>query len=152
LRNYKKKVKVEIHFTRIGNIHFEGSEKITCRDTLKFDWLTLLIRDGAGPVELNFNAQYIYAVISHGWGDFTLNGTTNSANLNVRSNGFCDTYGLKIKDSLTVISRTEGYVKINAHGVPLKAQIEQGGDIYYKGTPSSIMLNRYGKGDLIDAN
>ena len=114
--------------------------------------MTFLIRDGAGPVTLNFNADAIYATISHGWGDFTFNGTVNYANLNVRSNGFCNTYGLKIINSLTVISNTQGYVKVNANNVKFKSQTVLDGNIYYKGIPSLITFNRYGKGDLIDAN
>lgn len=152
LRSYKKKVKVEIHFIELINIHFEGTESLTNKDTLQFNWMTFLIRDGAGPVTLNFNANAIYATVSHGWGDFTFNGTVNHANLNVRSNGFCNTYGLKIIDSLTVISNTQGYVKVNANNVKFKSETDLDGDIYYKGIPSLIIFNRYGKGDLIDAN
>ena len=152
LRSYKKKVKVEIHFIELINIHFEGTESLTNKDTLQFNWMTFLIRDGAGPVTLNFNANAIYATVSHGWGDFTFNGTVNYANLNVRSNGFCNTYGLKIIDSLTVISNTQGYVKVNANNVKFKSETDLDGDIYYKGIPSLITINRYGKGDLIDAN
>ncbi len=152
LRSYKKKIRVEIHFIELINIHFEGTESLTNKDTLQFNWMTFLIRDGAGPVALNFNADVIYATVSHGWGDFTFNGTVNYANLNVRSNGFCDTYGLKVKDSLTVISNTQGYVKVNANKVKFKSQIDLDGDIYYKGIPTLIKFNQFGKGVLIDAN
>lgn len=152
LRSYKKKVEVEIHFIDLINIHFEGTEALTNKGTLQFNWLTFLIRDGAGPVTMNFNAQSINATISHGWGDFTFTGTVNSANLNVRSNGFCDTYGMQVLDSMTVISNTQGDVKINANATKLKAQIDADGNIRYKGTPNSIKLNKYGKGELIDAN
>ena len=152
LRDYQKKVKAEIHFTNIINIHFEGTETLANRDTLQFDWLTFLIRDGAGPVKLNFNAQYVNAIVSHGWGDFTFKGTVNQANLNVRSNGYCDTYGMKVLDSLTVISNTQGTVKVNANGAKLKAQTEADGNILYKGVPSFIQFNQIGAGSLIDSN
>jgi hypothetical protein len=152
LRDYQKKVKAEIHFTNIINIHFEGTETLANRDMLQFDWLTFLIRDGAGPVKLNFNAQYVNAIVSHGWGDFTFKGTVNQANLNVRSNGYCDTYGMKVLDSLTVISNTQGTVKVNANGAKLKAQTEADGNILYKGVPSSIQFNQIGAGSLIDSN
>jgi hypothetical protein len=152
LRSYKKKVKVEIHFIELINIHYEGTETLTNKDTLQFNWMTFLIRDGAGPVTLNFNVDAIYATVSHGWGDFTFNGTANYANLNVRSNGFCNTYGFKVKDSLTVISNTQGYVKVNASNTKFKCQTDLDGDIYYKGIPFLIKFNQYGTGDLIDAN
>lgn len=152
LRSYKKKIHVEIHFIDLVNIHFEGTEELTNKGIMEFSWLTLLIRDGAGPVKLNFNAQAIFATVSHGWGDFTFNGTVGHANLNVRSNGYCDTYGMQVLDSLTVISNTQGTIKVNTNNVKIKAETIADGDILYKGTPTSIEFNKYGSGELIDAN
>lgn len=152
LRTYKRKIKVEIHFIDLLNIHFEGTETLTNKGTLEFNWLTFLIRDGAGPVNLNFNAQSVNATISHGWGDFTFSGTVGYANLNVRSNGYCDTYGMNVMDSLTVVSNTQGTVRVNANNTKLKAQIDADGDILYRGIPTSIKLNHFGDGELIDDN
>ncbi len=152
LRSYKQKIKVEIHFTRLINIHFEGTEPLTNKGTLKFDWLTFLIRDGAGSVSLNMDAQQIYATISHGWGDFTFSGTAQYVNLNIRSNGYCDLYGMDLTDSATVVSNTQGDVKIKAQGIKLKAQTLSDGDIYYKGIPSILQFEKLSNGELINAN
>lgn len=152
LRTLKRKIKVEIHFTRIGNIEYMGTESLKNKGKLKLDYFTFLIKDGAGPVSLNFDAELLLAVITHGWGDFTFSGSVKSANMTIRSNGYCDTYGMTVQDSMTVVSRTQGDVKINVGGAKLKAQTEQDGNIYYKGTPSSINFNKYGNGELIDAN
>jgi hypothetical protein len=152
LRDYDQKITVEIHFTNLINIHFEGSEPLISNGKMKFDWLTILIRDGAGPVELDFDAQFINTILSHGYGNFKYTGTTNQANFNIRSNGYGDTYGLSVNDSLTVISKTQGNIKVNADGAKLKAQTEADGNIYYKGVPSSVLFNKYGNGNLVDAN
>ena len=152
LRSYKKKLKVEIHFKDLMNIHFEGTDSLTNIGTLKFGWMTFLIRDGAGSVKLNFNAEDINATITHGWGDFVFTGSTKKASLHIQSNGYCDTYGLEVLESLTVISRSQGTTKVNANSSKFKAEINSGGNILYKGTPLSIKLNQYGTGELIDAN
>lgn len=152
LRSYKKKIKVEIHFKELINIHFEGTEPMSNVGTLEFNWLTFLIRDGSGQVRLNFNAESLHATITHGYGDFVFSGTAKQANLNIKSNGFCDTYGLSIIDSITVISNTQGSINVNVNNAKFKAQIDAGGDIYYKGSPTSLKLNKYGDGELIDAN
>jgi hypothetical protein len=152
LRSYKKKIKAEIHFTSLINIHFEGTEPLTNKDILKFDWLTFLIRDGAGSVSLNMDAQQIYATISHGWGDFAFTGNVQYANLNIRSNGYCDLFGMNISDSVTVVSNTQGDVKISAQGIKLKAQTLSDGDIYYKGAPSLIEFDKISNGELIKVN
>ena len=151
-RSYDKKVKAEIHFKNIDNIHFEGSESLTNKGKLNFSWLTVLIRDGAGPVNLNFDAFAVIATISHGWGDFTFSGSVNYANFNVWSNGFCNTYGLSVKDSISVVSATQGPVHINADQAKLKAETNGSGNIYYRGTPSSIAFNKYALGNLLDDN
>jgi len=152
LRSYDKKITVEIHFVSLINLEFIGTEELINKDTMQLGWFTMLIRDGAGPVKLNFNADAVFATVSHGWGDFTFNGEVNHANLNVRSNGFCDVYGLKVKDSLTVVSNTQGSVKVNASNTVLRAETDADGNIYYKGIPSSISFHQYGDGELIDAN
>jgi hypothetical protein len=152
LRSYKKKVTAEIHFKSLINMEFIGTEELTNKGTLELGWFTLLIRDGAGPLKLNMNAEAVFATISHGWGDFTFNGVVNHANLNVRSNGFCDTYGLKVIDSLTVISNTQGAVKVNADNTVFRAETDADGNIYFKGNPLSTSFNQYGNGELIDAN
>lgn len=153
LRSYKKKIKVEVHFVQLINIHFEGTETLTNIGTLQFNWLTVLIRDGAGPVKLNFNANTIYTTIAHGWGDFTYTGSVNYANFNVRSNGYCDTYGLNVSDSITVISNTPGTSKVNANGAQLRAETDGSGDIWYKGIPNGApIIYQYGTGKVISKN
>jgi hypothetical protein len=152
LRSYKKKVTAEIHFKSLINLHFEGTEQLSNVGKLNLDWFTLLIRDGAGPVNLTLDAQLIDATIAHGWGDFTLKGSVNRGIFDIRSNGYCNTYGLTVTDSLTVVSKTQGQIKVNSNNAKLKAQIETNGDILYKGTPTFIELNRIGSGQLIDDN
>lgn len=149
LRKLNKRVMVEIHFTNMSNIHFEGTEPLTNRDTLFMPYFTLLIRDGAGPVKLNFNSIGISADISHGWGDYTLAGKTQYARIAARSNGFCDVLNLKVRDSLTVSSETSGLIKVNANGIPLRGNIKTNGDIWYYGVPTLIDVNRTGSGKLI---
>lgn len=153
LRRYDREVEVEIHFKELINIHYEGTETLTNKGTLELGWLVVLIRDGAGPVDLNFNAEAVFTTISHGWGDFTYSGNVGYANLNVKSNGYCDTYALQVEDSITVVSNTPGTVKVNANNAVFKAEIGGAGDIWYKGTTNGDpTLYRYGSGELIKKN
>lgn len=153
LRSYDREVEVEIHFKELINIHYEGTETLTNKGTLELGWLVVLIRDGAGPVNLRFNAEAVFTTISHGWGDFTYSGNVGYANLNVKSNGYCDTYGLQVSDSITVVSNTPGTVKVNANNALFKAEIGGSGDIWFKGSPQGEpVLYRYGSGELINKN
>lgn len=152
LRNAKKLVKVEIHCTEIININFKGSEPFTSKGLLNFPYLTLHIRDGAGPVNLNIQSIVLDADISHGWGDYTLTGIAKYARISARSNGFCDTYGLTVTDSIFVASETAGNIKVNANGIPLHGYLKSVGDILYKGTPTNIDVLDTGVGSLLDDN
>lgn len=152
LRNAKKVVKVEIHCTSISNIRFEGSEPLTTKGTLKSDYFVLFVRDGAGAVNMNVQSIVVDADISHGWGDYTLSGTTQTARISAKSNGFCDTYGLIISDSLYVASETEGDVKVRCNGIPMYGYMKNGGNIKYKGTPSVISILNTGSGKVINDN
>jgi hypothetical protein len=152
LRNLKKKVLVEIHFTRLINIQYEGTEPMTNKDTIQTDYFVLLVRDGAGPVDLSLNAIIISADISHGWGDYTLRGKTSFARIAARSNGFCNAYDLQVTDSIEVSSETVGSIKVNADNIPMNALIYNDGNIYYQGLPSKIYKTINGSGKIIDAN
>jgi hypothetical protein len=149
LRSYKKKVEAFIHVKNIRFIHFEGAEKLINQDTLKSGELRLIIRDGAGPVELTVENGYMSATITHGWGDFTLHGTTYSAFLNCNTNSFCNTSDLNVDTDLKVYSNTEGNMTVNADGTNLHAITKRGGDILYKGVPNSIEIEDPGDGEVI---
>lgn len=145
----KNKIVVEIHFTSLINIHYEGSEYMKSIGTIHSDYFTMLIRDGAGPVELTMDSKVVDADISHGWGSYTLHGTTQTARIGARSNGFCDVRDLTITDSVYVASDTPGDVYLHANGIPLYGFIKGSGNVYYSGTPSKISVVLSNTGELI---
>lgn len=152
LRNAKKELVVEIHCTSVSNIHYEGTEYLKSIGTIRSDYFTLLIRDGAGPVDLTMQSIVIDADISHGWGDYTLHGTTQIARIGARSNGYCNVFDLNVTDSLYVASDTPGTIKVQANGIPLAGFIKSTGSVWYKGIPSSTTVICTGSGELINKN
>ena len=149
LRKMSTKVIVEIHYTSINDIHFEGTESLTNVGELKGHYISLLIRDGAGSVNLNINTALAYADISHGWGDYTFTGKAEYAEIKARSNGFCDAMGLEVRDSIFTSSATAGTIKLKANGIPLRGEILTNGKIVYRGTPSLIDIKIIGTGSLM---
>lgn len=148
-RNKKKVIRVEIHFTSIDDIHFEGTEKLTNKDVLNLGFLDLFLRDGAGSVILNLNANVIKADVAAGSGDYTLSGTANYARVSAKGTGYCDVTGLIIQDSIEVVSETVAPMKVNANGVKLYGYQKQDGNIYYKGIPTNISVLRFGSGQVL---
>ncbi len=152
LRNQNKKVKVEIHFTSLINIYYVGTESMTNKDTLDLPYFTLFLMDGAGSVNLCVKSDILQADIGHGWGDYTLSGKSNYARIAARSNGFCDVYELKVRDSIYVSNASPGKIKLTADQIPLRGKILADGDVYYKGIPTLIEVTESSKGRLIDQN
>lgn len=150
IRSFKKKVKAFIHIKEIIYIHFEGTEYLVNQDSLQSGELRLVIRDGAGSVELTVKNSYMSAVVTHGWGDFTLHGTTNVAFLNCNTNSFCNTSDLNVDTNLKVYSNTGGNMTVNADGTNLEASIIRDGDVLYKGVPNSIEIEDSGEGEVIE--
>lgn len=152
LRDEHKVIVVEIHCTKITNIHYEGSEYLHTQGTIVTDYFTLSVRDGAGPVVMDIKAIVIDADISHGWGDYTLTGEVDYARISARSNGYCDTYGLTVNDSIYVASETPGTVKVKADNIPMRGYMKGSGDIWYIGTPILIDVVRTGTGQVLNKN
>lgn len=145
----KNKIVVEIHFTSLVNIYYEGSEYLKSIDTIRSDYFTMLITDGAGPVDLTMKSQLMICEVSHGWGSYTLHGITGAIRIDARSNSFCDVRDLTITDSVYVASDTPGKVRLRANDIPLYGYIKGSGNVYYSGTPSVISVIRSGTGELI---
>lgn len=152
LRYDHRELIVEIHCTSVSNIHYEGTEYLKSVGKIHSDYFTLLIRDGAGPVDLTMESIFIDADISHGWGDYTLHGTTQIARIGARSNGYCDVYDLAISDSVYVASETPGNIKVNANGIPLTGYLKGSGDVWYKGTPTLISIIESSTGKPVNKN
>lgn len=148
LRNAKKVVVAEIHFTRLVNIRFIGTEPLTNLGTINTDYFTFYSRDGAGDVILNLNAIEINAEANHGWCNFTLTGTAQKARICAKSNSYCDVTGLAVSDSLYVASETVGDIKINANNLIIHGYITESGNILYTGTPLGIDVLLNGTGTV----
>ena len=148
LRDYNKTVKAEIHFKELILLKYFGTELLTNKGVLNLPWFILSIISSSATVDLNLNSNIIYAS-SGNYGDFNLSGKTNVAFLDINNNGFCNTSNLFVKDSINVSSRTMGIMKVNADNTLLNVEIKNGGDVFYKGTPSTIILKKTGKGELI---
>ena len=146
LRNPKKVVVAEIHFTKLINVRFIGTEPLRSQGTIYTDYFTFYSRDGAGDVTLDVNALEINAEANHGWCNFTLTGSTQKARICAKSNSYCDVSGLTVTDSMYVASETVGDIKINAENLLIYGHITESGNILYKGNPLGIAVLLNGTG------
>lgn len=148
LRDLSSSIMVEIHYKKIDNLRYEGSGKLTNRDTLNFTNFNFLIVDCSGSVYLNLKANTLKAEIAEGFGDFTLCGTADYANLIVRSNGYGHAENLQAT-TIAVINKSPGDLYINADNSTLTGYVAGSGNIYYKGIPSMKNVEEISSGRLI---
>lgn len=145
LRNYAVPT-VEIHFTRLINLNFEGTELLYNEDTLITDYLSLTLKDGGGKVDLKVNALDIKVENTYGWGNLTLQGATQTLRANLMGDGFFDMQHINVTNTLKILSVSSRDQYIRAEGIPLHAQIEGIGNILYWGEPSAISAISMEKG------
>ena len=152
LRSYKHQLTVEVHLKKIESVLFQGSKPLVCENQLICNDLFVRIEEGAGELNLDIDCDKLYCDVYKGWGNMVLTGNTDFLRLLARGNGFVDSYGLNVADSLHVISDTPRDIKINADAAILRSETSQNGDIWYIGLPQLIDHNQLGTGGLVDKN
>jgi len=152
LRSYKHEITVEVHFSQLSHIEFEGTKPLSCQSPITGNNLTVVVRDGAGHVDLDVDYNNIMYVITNGWGNFDLSGSTGNLTLEIRSNGFGSAYDLAVSNELTVISTTAGLLKVNANSADCSFDLQSVGDLWYIGTPNTLDITTPGDGEVINKN
>ncbi len=149
LRDLARNIEVKIHIRKLTNLYFDGTEKVVCSDTLTTDYLTVLLKDGAGTVDLLVNTISIDAQLVNGSGDYVLSGKSEHTKLLLSGNGFCDATNLVTKDSLRFNTTSFGDLKINASDVYVLGDIFNTGNVYYYGIPSLTKIMEWSSGRFI---
>jgi hypothetical protein len=152
LRDYKDDIVVEIHFSTLKKIAFGGSKKILNFSPLQLDSLWIDAFDGSGVIQLNVQTNYLKLSSDFGYTDFLINGTSNYLLCYLGGSSYAGLYDLAVNDSITVVSNSQRDILVKPASIRLKAQLNQSGNVLYKGIPSSIFYTRFGKGELINKN
>ncbi|MEX1002642.1 MAG: DUF2807 domain-containing protein [Crocinitomicaceae bacterium] len=148
LRDHERDVVVEIHYPYLQDFYIEPSDSVTFENTVSGDFLKIEIREAGGSLKLNTDVGFLYMVVSHGSGDFTVSGKATSAQLKVQHNGYGDARNFKA-DQLLVYQNSTAPIKINADNTKLEVEIQGIGDVFYTGTPIEVSLAGNGSGELI---
>lgn len=152
LRGYKDDIVVEIHFSELKKISFGGSKKMINLSPLQLDSLWINAFDGSGVIQLNVQTNYLKLSSDFGYTDFLINGTSDYLLCYLGGSSYASLYDLAVNDSITVVSNSQRDVLIKPAAIRLKAQLNQSGNVLYKGIPSSLFYTRFGKGELVNKN
>ena len=124
----------------VGTVYFENE---FVQDTLR----TRVSNSGDMYVKVNVGCLKTSA---HGNGDLYVEGKAIENFNYTNGTNFVHLENLVVQNYIFVETLTVGHCYINAPvNGPIEATMWESGNIYYKGTPTAIHLNRKGKGDLI---
>lgn len=150
LRKGSKKITVEIHFVQLENIFFEGSGNLISQGVLYLPDLELVLNEGSGTVDLQVESNLLRVSAEPSWSNYKLSGHCVRADLTVKGNAYANTTNLFVDSVLTVKSRSSADIKVNATStVLLKCETMSNGNIYYTGSPETVIWNDFGNGQLI---
>ncbi len=149
-RNYNNLLNVYVYYNNIDSISYRSIGNITNIDTLRADSLNIDVFEGAGDIDLDINVDKLFCAIHNGTADIHLSGFAGLSYVYSASYGLIDNSNLYC-NTIYANSRSSNNVFLNANNI-LEVKIESIGDIYYRGDPVNIKLDRLGSGNLFKMN
>ncbi|MFM6946788.1 MAG: GIN domain-containing protein [Flavobacteriales bacterium] len=149
LRYGNEKVKVKVHFKALKRILFENSEPVTMQGTWQQNVIEFILKEGAGPIQIDLNAHHAFVRNLYGWQDVQLTGSLSWLYADLDGTASIDATGLQITDSLLFSSASPKSSRVAADSILVKAQLHSIGNLYLKGWPSLILQNTYASGKII---
>jgi hypothetical protein len=149
LRDLGKILEIEIHYTHLNRIDGRISHNLKTRDTIFGDYFNLRISGASGNAHILVNTDFINGFSNDGNSDYYFYGKTKFAHIQAHSIGFADVRQLIVSEKLEITSTSIRDIYCRADGIPLIVNLSSTGNVYYKGTPTEITLNKTGSGNLI---
>lgn len=148
MKNPRKKIRIFITMPKVKLIESRGVGVTTFTNRFVQDSLSLRLFL-SGDIHANMDVS-VFQTVSHGNGDVYAEGYANRCSNYTNGTNFIYEEGLIVKDNIYVESFTVGHCYINAPlNGPIEGHIWSTGNVYYKGTPTSINLISHKSGSLI---
>lgn len=147
IRSFESPINVYLNYIDIDTIEYRSIGDINTANTLLTDTLWLKVHEGAGKIDLEINVLSLYCKLHYGTADIVLSGTCDLSYVYSASFGLINIVDLETK-FVYVNNRSSNdiYLMAKTH---LGATIENIGNIYYAGNPTTVSFNKQGPGDLI---
>ncbi len=146
-RDFDTPVNVFLNYTEIDTIEYRSIGNITNMDTLYTDTLWVRVMEGAGVIDITIDVDRLYCELHYGTADILLSGICGLSFVYSSSFGLVDLRNLPTS-VVFVTSRSSNNLFVNAV-TTLGAAISNIGDIYYRGDPENLTLDKTGAGNLI---
>lgn len=148
IRDFDKKIIVEIHYPFFEKIYSETNDSLIFMDTIFANKLYIEQAQGGGGVRLNVITNDIVLIASGGVGTYKLGGQSNYADLRVQIGGFGDAFAFKA-NNIQIFQNSTADIKVNLENAATNVVIRGTGNVIYKGNPTPLNLDKTGDGNLI---
>ncbi|UPT66394.1 MAG: DUF2807 domain-containing protein [Sphingobacteriales bacterium JAD_PAG50586_3] len=147
VRSFKTPIAVEVHVKAIYKLLFTGSGQITCTDTLRSENFLLEANKASGNVDLIVRNGWNEVVQHTGNADLKVGGWAPYNTMYSGGNGFLDCRGMQCKEAYILHKGTGNMYSASTDYLGVKIAFT--GDVYYTGTPATIVDTITGSGRLI---
>lgn len=148
VRSYKKLIKVYIGINQLYDVFHNGYGDITTEGILNKNSL-IVHHYSNGNIHLNLNSENLWLDMDQ-LASVTIEGKTESITAFTYDLAKLNTENLQCHN-FYLISKSDGEARIRADN-ELGVSIEGKGNVYYSGSPASILLSGSGGGKLIKAD
>lgn len=148
LRDYDKRIQVEIHYPFYHRIYSETEDSLIFEDTIYSSHLYVDQALGGGNVYLHMVGGTLVLIARNGVGSFDVSGHVNHADLRVQSGASGNARELK-SPYYELDHNSTGKLYVNLDSAQALVAIKGTGDVLYSGNPDTIIVNQIGVGEII---
>ncbi len=150
LRYGNNDVVVELHFTTIRKIYFEGSEPLSNEGQLSLGYLYLIANDNAAEIKLNLNVDSLYLSNPYAWPIVQLSGNSKYCQINIDGDAKINLRNFTVENEFKYASESSQLGEINIQNAfKFIGQLRGNGDVNYYGESVEFYKSEIGKGRFI---
>lgn len=146
VRSYKTPVNIYLHYTQLNKIVVWGSTNVTANDSLRFNSLSIEMRDAAGDVNLTFSNNTVFIAQHTGANDVILKGKTKNLSVYSADLGHGD-YRKLTAENVFAESNSMADNYFNATET-IRLISRNIGSLYYTGEAEVLLIDRQGEGTI----
>ncbi len=147
IRSYNTPINVHLSYIQIDSIEYRSIGDITTTNVMDSYMFWLNVQEGAGTIAMELNVNTLYCALNYGTADIKLTGKCHLVYTYSASFGLIDMVDLE-SGIVFANNRSSNNMFVNAQET-LGVSIGSIGDIYYKGNPFDITIEKTGTGNLI---
>jgi len=148
LRDFDKKIVVEIHYPFYTRFYSETADSLVFKDTIQSNYLYITQALGGGYVKLNIDGDKLIMIGANGVSTYEVSGNVNYADLRLQTDakGYCESL---ICPEFEIDQNSTGDLYINGENASINVNMKGTGNVYYTGNPDSLFVKGIGVGQVL---